>query len=350
MSDRTRLPGVSRRHLLAGAAVLATPALLGRARAAEDRVVIATWGGDYARLMRENIDTPLLKPAGVDMVQNVNDEPPRVAQLIAQRMLPRGSTDVGCFEAPFAYRLEGMNLLEKLDETSVPNLKYVKPELRTDFFVPHIFSPQILIYNPQTVKTPPTSFTDLLDPKYKGKVGFPNDNDFFVMMMASLAASGNVDDVEKAKALLVKLNANGLRLYPTTDSIASAFKSGEIEVGVMWMARVVMWQNAGVPVAASFPKSGSVIYVSGFVVPKNAPNKAGAYKFLNAALEPSAQRGFAAHMGYLPTVTNAPLSGKVAQQLALPQPAPRLVSPDYAFDAKATAPFQSWWQSTIQQG
>ena len=170
------------------------------------------------------------------------------------------------------------------------------------------------------------------------------------MMMASLYASGNVDDMTKAEALLLKLNQNGLRLYPETDAIATALKSGEIDAGVMWLARVVMWQNAGIAVAASFPKGGSVIYVSGFVVPKNAPDKKGAYAFMNAALAPSAQQGFAADMGYLPTVTNAPLVGKVSEQLALPTPASKLFTPDYSFDAKATSLFQSWWQSNVQQG
>ena len=61
------------------------------------------------------------------------------------------------------------------------------------------------------------------------------------------------------------------------------------------------------------------------VVPKNAPDKDAAYKYMNALLEPSAQQGFAAHMGYLPTVDDAPLSGKVGEQLAFPDPRPKLV-------------------------
>jgi putative spermidine/putrescine transport system substrate-binding protein len=350
MRDHPLLPRLSRRAVLAGAAALAVPTLPRAALAAGDRPVVATWGGDYARLLDENIDKPLLAPKGITVVQDIGDEPERVAQVIAQRMLPRGQMDVVCVEAPYAYRLQALNLLEPLDETKVPNLKYVRPGLGSAVFVPHIYSPQVLIYNPQTVPAAPTSFADLLQPRFKGKIGFPTNNAFFVMMMASLYASGTVDDVTKAEALLLQLNKNGLRLYPETDSIATAFKSGEIDAGVMWMARVVMWQNAGISVAASFPKGGAVIYVSGFVVPRNAPNKTAAYAFLNAALEPSAQQGFAAQMGYLPTVTNAPLTGKVAAQLALPKPRPKLVSPDYAFDAKATAPFQSWWQSNVQQG
>lgn len=350
--DQDRKPGfrISRRGALAGAAGLALPAVLSaRAHAAGKRVVIGTWGGDYARLLHENIEAPLVIPQGIKVIQDVGDEPPRMAKVIAQRMLPHGSMDIACAEAPYAWRMHNMGLLETLDEKKIPNLAHVDPNMRSDFLVPHIWSPQILIYNPKTVSAPPLTFGDLLAPRFKGKVGFPNGNNLYVMMAASLFASGNVDDLAKAKALLIKLNGNGLRLYPETDTVGTAFKSGELQAGVMWFARVVMWQNAGIPVQASFPKEGSVIYISGFVVPKNAPDKEAAYAYLNAALDPRAQEGFAKHMGYLPTVTNAKLTGKVAQQLALPNPKPKLIPPDYAFDAKITAGFNDWWQQTIQK-
>ena len=54
---------LSRRGVLGGAALLAAPAIIRPARAAE-QCVVGTWGGDYARLLRENIDDPILKPAG----------------------------------------------------------------------------------------------------------------------------------------------------------------------------------------------------------------------------------------------------------------------------------------------
>ena len=151
------------------------------------------------------------------------------------------------------------------------------------------------------------------------------------------ARAAPTTDFDKAKAFMTKLNANGLRLYPETDNLAPAFKSGEIDVGMIWLARTFMWQNAGFPVKGRFPKEGAILYVSGMVMPKNAPDKEAAYKYMNAMLEPSAQQGFAAHMGYLPTVDNAPLSGKVGEQLALPEPKPKLVTPDYPVLAKAHA-------------
>lgn len=343
-----RLPRLTRRAALAGAA--AVP-LLGRAAHAEDQMIIATWGGDYANLLRNNIDDPLVKPLGITVVQDTGDEDPRVAKMFAERRLPRGKTDVVCLQAVRGHEVQQAGLLETLDETKVPNLKYVRENLRSNFYAPHIYSPQVLIYNPDKVKEPPKTFTDLLDPKWKGKVGVGDINYFYIMMAAALAATGDLNkvDSEEARGLALKLNANGLRLYPSTNSIGAGVKSGEIEVGIMWLARVIMWQNAGIPVQASFQTEGHVLYMSGMVVPKNAPNKPAAYKYLNAMLMPPAQEAFAAKMGYLPTVDNAPLSGKVAEQLALPTPTPKLIAPNYDIVGKLQGPTSEWWKKNMQR-
>jgi len=338
---------VPRRMLLGGAALLAAPAIIRPASAAE-RCVVGTWGGDYARLLRENIDDPILKPLGVEVVQDVSDEAPRYAKLAAQRMLPRGSMDIACFGAPNGFRAGQAGLLEKLDPAKAPNLKNVSDFLWNDYFVPHIYSTQVIAFNPQTVSDPPKSFGDLLDPKWKGKVGVVTTAGFWLMMAAALYASGNPDDFDKAKPLIMKLNDNGLHLYPETDNLAPAFKSGEIEVGMIWFARTVMWQNAGFPVQGRYPAEGSILYVSGMVIPKNAPDKDTIWKYVDAMLEPSAQQGFAAHMGYLPTVTDAKLTGKIAEQLAFPNPKPKLVQPDYAYTTKVQAEMQDWWDKNVQ--
>jgi putative spermidine/putrescine transport system substrate-binding protein len=338
---------VSRRAMLGGAAALAAPAIIRPSRAAE-QCIVGTWGGDYARLLHENIDEPILKPAGIEVVQDIGDEVPRTSKMYAQKKLPRGTMDIACLGALWGYRVSDAELVEPLDEKTVPNLKHVQPELRLPGFVPHIYSAQVLVYNPDTVKQPPRTMSDLLEPKWQGKIGMVATAGYWVLQAASLHESGTTTDFDKAKALVLKIAANGLRLYPQTDNLAPAFKSGEIDVGMIWLARSFMWRNDSFPVAGTFPKEGSILYVSGMVMPKNAPDKEAAYKYMNALLEPSAQQGFAAHMGYLPTVDNAPLAGAVGEQLSLPNPKPKLVTPDYAVLSKALPDLNDWWLKNIQ--
>ena len=342
-----KLPTATRRTLIGGAAAL--PFLRPFGAHAEETMVLGTWGGDYARLLRENVVAPILKPQGITVVEDIGDEDPRVAKLYAQRRLPRGTVDIACLQAVRGHEVTAAGLVEPLDETKVPNLKHVLPNLKAGSYAPHIYSLQVLIYNPDKVSSPPVTLSDLTDPKYKGKVGVGDGNYFYVMMACALAATGDINKVDAPEtlALAKKLGENGLRLYSSTDAIGAGMKSGEIDVGVMWLARTNMWQNAGIPVKASFPKEGNVLYVSGMVVPKNAPNKDVAYKFLNAMLEPRAQTGFAEHMGYLPTVDNNKLTGKIGEQLAFPAGA-KLLVPDYSILGAKQAPTSEWWKKSMQ--
>ena len=199
--------------------------------------------------------------------------------------------DIACVGALNGYRVNEAELVEDLDEKKVPNLKHVQADLRMPASCRTSTARRCWCTTRTTVTDPPQTFGDLLDPKWKGKIGMVSTVAPWVMMAASLYETGTTTDFDKAKAFMLKLNANGLRLYPETDALAPAFKSGEIDVGVIWLARTFMWQNAGFPVKGNFPKEGAILYVSGMVVPKNAPDKEAAYKYMNAMLEPSAQQG-----------------------------------------------------------
>jgi len=41
-------------------------------------------GWDSAGMLRENVDDPIMKPLGVDVVQDISDEAPRFAKLQAR--------------------------------------------------------------------------------------------------------------------------------------------------------------------------------------------------------------------------------------------------------------------------
>ena len=171
-----KLPFTTRRTVLGSAAAL--PFIRPFAAKAEETMVLGTWGGDYARLLRENVETPILKPEGITVVEDIGDEDPRVAKMYAQRRLPRGTVDIACLQAVRGHEVTAAGLVMPLDDTKVPNLKHVLPNLKSGSFAPHIYSLQVLIYNPNKVTHPPVTLTDLIDAKYKGKVGVGDGNYF----------------------------------------------------------------------------------------------------------------------------------------------------------------------------
>ncbi len=97
------------------------------------------------------------------------------------------------------------------------------------------------------------------------------------------------------------------------------------------------------------PKEGLISYVSGFAIPKNAPNKAGSYAFLDAALEPSVQEGFAVDMGYNPVVRNAKIAPELKARIGFtPEEEKLIVNPDLEFLAKRMAELKDFWDKEFK--
>ena len=340
--------GLGRREaLLALAAGVA--GLPAGARAEAGRVVIGTWGGDYAALLDKNIEAPILKPLGFEVVQDQASDSPRRAKMTAEKRLPRGTTDVQALSAAGMFEMQEAGVLLTLDYSQIPNAKNLLPTMKYPYGVGHIYSGNTVVYNPKMVSPAPVGFKDMFDPKHGSKLGLIDIQYQIVMISAALAAGGGVTDIEKGKPLLMAVKAAGARIYPTNEAFAQGLKAEEVSVGMIWKARVVQWQNAGIPVESVAPAEGLPMYVSGFCIPRNAPNKAGAYAYLNAMLEKSAQEAFAVDMGYNATVNNAAVAPDLLKRIGFtPDEQKRLVDMDYAYLAKNDAAMKDWWDKVFK--
>ena len=85
----------TRREVLLGAAALAGTAALPRTASAQakGRIVVGTWGGDYARLLNKNIEAPILIKDGWEVVQDQAGDPERRSKMFAEVRLPLLSAD-----------------------------------------------------------------------------------------------------------------------------------------------------------------------------------------------------------------------------------------------------------------
>ena len=117
----------------------------------------------------------------------------------------------------------------------------------------------------------------------------------------------------------------------------------------MWKARGVMWQNAGIPIEIAAPKEGFVLFISDFCIPKNAPNKEGAYAFLDAMLDPKPQEGFIEDMGYNPSVSDVELTSAMANRVGFSaEEQKNLLVQDYDYLAKNDAQLKEWWDKEFK--
>jgi len=345
----------SRRGVLAGSAALAGASMLGGPSAqaqANKRVVLSTWGGDYAELLTKNISKPLMAPKGWEVVNDEAGSPQRITKVIAERRLPKGSSDIQALAATDIGQLIEGDMLEKLDQSKIPNSKNVLKTFSiadSPYFSPHIYSGKVVLYNPKMIANPPTGLGDLWDAKNQGKVGIVDIQHNYVTMAAALAGGGKTGDFDKAKKALLDLKKLKPRIYPTNEALATALKTEEVGLTIMWKARAVQWQNAGANIQTIAPKEGIITYVSGFTIPKNAPNKEGAYAFLNEALQPPAQQGFAVDMGYNPVVGNATVADDLRKRIGFTkQEEELLVNPDLDFITKKQAEIKDFWDKEFK--
>jgi putative spermidine/putrescine transport system substrate-binding protein len=342
---------LSRRHALGlGLGAVAMPAFLrDGARAQGGRVVIGTWGGDYARLLAKNIEDPLLKPKGFDVAQDQAGDGPRRTKMVAEKRLPRGTSDIQGLSAANMYEMNEAGVLETIDYSKLSNAKNLIPQMKYPYGVGHIYSGKVVIYNPKVIAQAPKSFKDAFDPRHGNKMGIIDIQYQYTMAAASIAAGGKLSDFEPGKAILMEAKKGGVRIYPTNEAFAQALKNEEIGIGIMWKARVVQWQNAGINVEAVAPSEGVPMYISGFGIPKNAPNKEGGYAYMNAMLEKSAQENFAVDMGYNPTVTNAVVAPDLQKRIGFtPEEQARLVDLDYGYIAKNDSALKEWWDKVFK--
>ncbi|HEY5794756.1 MAG TPA: twin-arginine translocation signal domain-containing protein, partial [Bosea sp. (in: a-proteobacteria)] len=120
-----------RRDLLKGAGAAALASGLGTPAFAQaaGKVVVGTWGGDYARLLTKNIEDPILKPKGMEVVQDQAGDAPRRAKMVAERRLPRGTVDIQGLSAANMYEMNEAGVIETLDYSKIPNAKNLLPTM-----------------------------------------------------------------------------------------------------------------------------------------------------------------------------------------------------------------------------
>lgn len=339
---------INRRTALGGAAAFAAGSALPAGAQDNKRIVVGTWGGDYSRLLAKNIETPLLAPKGWDVVKDEANAPPRRAKMMAEKALRRGTSDMQGLSANDMYEVDQQGLAEKIDYSKLSNAPNIIPAMKYPYGIGHIYSGKVVLFNPKLMKAP-EGFADTLDPKNDDKLGIIDIQYQYTMLAAGLASGGSISNFDPGKERLMACKKAGARIYPSNEAFAQALKNEEIACGIMWKARAVQWQNSGISVETVAPKEGVPMYVSGFMMPKNAPNKAGAYAYLDAMLAASAQEGFAVDMGYNPTVTNAKVPPDVKKRIGFtPEEEKRLVDLDYAYMGKNDSAFQEWWNKSFK--
>ena len=174
-----------------------------------------------------------------------------------------------------------------------------------------------LTYNPETVKTPPTSWADLWNPAYKNRVRITNLASTlgtgFLVEVARMHG-GSETNVEPGFAALRELKPNLSAVAANPGALAALYQQGQVDISPGNFNAIQILKAQGVPVEFAVPKEGAIAFRTTMHITKNTPNAELAFKLIEAALSPEVQGALMASP-YLvvPTNTKVPIAGEVAK-------------------------------------
>src|SRR5919204_5985167 len=162
---------MDRRSLLIGTAALGATSLLpAPARAQAKTLVAATFPGTWNEAHRAILAPAFRKATGASVTQSIILGTDQVARLVAAKG-SRPPFDVAIFDSPQVIDAARDGLIVEYPADKSANYKDLLPAFQ-DKWGPKITMQVVGIgYNPKKIATPPKSWDELWDPKYKGRVG-----------------------------------------------------------------------------------------------------------------------------------------------------------------------------------
>lgn len=185
--------------------------------------------------------------------------------------------------------------LEEIDFANVPNMKNVGAEFlrqphdpQQKYSVPYMAGTVGIVVNTEKVKEPITGMADVFSGKYAGRIVTLNDNRE-ILTWALRTIGRDINDINPAAAaaarpVLTKWLPQ-IKVYDS-DSPKTSLLNGDVDIGVVWSGEAAILFNEDKKFAYVLPKEGAHLWIDSLVIPKGAPHKADAEKFINFILRP----------------------------------------------------------------
>ncbi|MFS0554792.1 ABC transporter substrate-binding protein [Brevibacillus sp. 179-C9.3 HS] len=188
-----------------------------------------------------------------------------------------------------------LGLLEELNKANIPNMGNIVSTFKTPPFdkenkysLVYTWGITGIAYNKKYVKETPTSWNDLWNEAYKGRVIMLNDPRE-VMGMALIKngfsnSTTNKEELEKSFTDLKKVVPNVVAF--DTDNIKQKMIAEEAWIGTVWSGDAAFIHAQNPDVEYVIPKEGATIWADTLAIPKGAKNKELAEKFINYLMDP----------------------------------------------------------------
>lgn len=263
--------------------------------AAADELVLGSFGGSFADNVTACYIEPFKAATGADVILKLGSSSQHAAAVRATA--GQSDMDVVFADDAFAVQMANEGLLVQLDRSKLSNA----PEIidgawgADDAYVAAMLGATTIIYNKDTVTTPPTSWNDLFDPKYEGRVtigDISGTTGWQFLAALNQMEGGTLDDITPGIEKVKPLAKSSVLLYSQADQVVALFERGEIDIAVWYPDRAGVAANNGLPLAAAYPAEGAVGIRPTISIPKGTGQEELALKFIDTVLDADNQKCF----------------------------------------------------------
>jgi spermidine/putrescine transport system substrate-binding protein len=224
-------------------------------------------------------------------------------------------------------KLIRQGFLTELDHSKLPNFeKNAGPAFKNPSYDPgnkYTLAWQSgltgLAYNPKLTKREITSFQDLFDPAFKGKITmFGDDTDFPTLSMIGIGIDPEKSteaDWRRAAEKMKELKPQ-LREFIDNAGEAEVLASGNAWISMAYSGDIYQLNNSGSPdIKFVVPKEGAALWTDNMAIPKGAKHPLDAITYMDYVYKPEVAAKLAEYIAYITPVPAAKeqLQAKAAQ-------------------------------------
>jgi len=224
--------------------------------------------------------------------------------------------DIVVFTDPVAARMVRLGFVQALDKKNIPNAENLVDTLRSpqwdperSYSMPWQSGMTIIGYNKSKVGREITSWNDLFDPEFKGRVSLFSDAREVVNLMlfreGKSPADATIDDILAAIEMADEENRKGqIRRFTGNDY------TGDLTKGNLWICQaysgdLIQLQADNPDIAYVIPEEGATIWTDNMQVPSTSENQYAAETMINYVYDPEVAATIAAWVNYVSPVKGA---------------------------------------------
>lgn len=197
-----------------------------------------------------------------------------------------------------AEELKSLGLLRKYRSSEITSI-YPLFRDAEDYYTGSRLLNMVVAYNTRSVKQPPVSYKELLDPKWRGRVGIVDPE---VSGSSMYTLTTLVEDSRYGRGYLAGLAANGVKVVRNNRYMAEMIASGELDVGITidFSVRSLRSLFSNLPIDFLYPTDGTIIVASPIAVSRDCRECQAAHTFIDWVLSARGQTFMSQQLGIMP--------------------------------------------------